>query len=667
MRPLVTLLLPLFAVLALAPLARAQSASNCDEIVQDWARACPDLRAACVRGAVCPPGSVILEAGCHSDDRLRVEVSHATPRVFKKVGDLGVSPVGSFPDWSRVAEGKRRVLDEVSACVAADPSLISAPATPKGSPVIQRPSAATGPSAAAPSAAQPPSRRAAAKGPPVPWRLLAGLALGALVCARRWRNADSDRRRTAIALALLYLGTLVLRRLIFPAAFHHMNGQGAFWIAIALDPDGDRTAYGPGYWELYGWLARLPFAGPEDLVLGAQAAMGALSPVCAWLIVREVGGSRALAWAGALLAAQSPILARISQSQSYYGTWSALLFVATAILLLGCPRKGERLRWFALSVLACGLVVAQAARVTPVGWVSAAVLPLAVLARPGEIGARLRWTVAAGLGIGAAVALTSGPAMLAVLRGALGAQWLPEVGAAGLESVGLVGPALLVAATVVLASRHRASAALRVLLACATLVAMEAANLIRAHPATFQRAFAAMWAPVLIALVAALVADLRARALRAAAAATLAFLAIRLSAATWREESELPTNVLEARWAEKWRKELPPGSTVVYLGRAGQHILGLPLYGAHSRVQIDPWVLTVGDPPPDLHPLGPNVHYYESSLCAAREARALCRAIRERHALVPIETRTLPARSSASTSLFEEPTLEVGLYRVQPP
>jgi hypothetical protein len=641
-RPLVTLLLALLAGLSFATAASAQTPSNCEQAVQTWARACPDLGAACVRGIVCPPGSVILEVGCHPDDLLRVEIARAGPRAFRQVGDVGVSPVGNFPDWSQVAEGKRRAFDEVSACLARDPSLIS-PAAPRAS-------------------GKPPAH-ARGSSPPWPWRLLLGLLLGAVVCAGRMRGVRN--RRTIGLLGLLFAGTLALRWLAFPAAFFHPNGQGAFWIACALDTDGSRFSYGPGYWEMFGWLARLPLASPEALVIGAQAALGALSPVCAWVVAREMGASRLLAWGSALVVAQSPILARISQSQSYYGTWASLLFVATAILMIGCPRKGEGRRRFALAVLAAGLVVAQAARVTPIGWTAASVLPLAVAARPGPLGARLRWAVAAAFGIGAVVAVTSGSAMLGVLRGPLGSQWLPETTARGLEPAELLRPALLVVAIIVLASRHRASAAVRVLAAAVTLLWMDATCMIRSHPAILQRAFEAMWAPVLVGLAAALVADLRARALRGAAAVGLVSWALVSSVRTWQVERELPTNVLEALWAEQWRGELPPGSTVVYLGRMGQHILVLPLYGEHTRVAVEPWVLAHDAPVPDLRQMGSNVHYYESSLCAGREARELCRALREQHGLVPIESRTLPARSSASTSFFEEDTVTVGLYRLQ--
>ncbi len=108
------------------------------------------------------------------------------------------------------------------------------------------------------------------------------------------------------------------------------------------------------------------------------------------------------------------------------------------------------------------------------------------------------------------------------------------------------------------------------------------------HPATFRRAFAAMWSPVLLALVAALVADLRTRTLQAACGTSVLAAALALHAATWRADTELPTNVLEIAWAEEWREELPPGAIVVYLGRAGRSVLALPLYGAHTRVKVEP-------------------------------------------------------------------------------
>lgn len=584
---------------------------------------------------------MVLEAGCAPDDPLRLEVSHATPRAFRKVGDLALSPVGQFADWSQVAASKQLVFNAAEACLARDPSLLSAPRPPS-------PSHPT---------SEPPSTDA-----PWPWRFLLGIALGRLACAPRLRRAPP--RTTALLLALS-ASVLILRALCLPLAFYHPNGQGAFWIGFALDANGRHASYGSGFRELYGLLAERTFASPETLVMGAQALLGALSPACAYGIARALGARRPLAWGAFGAVALSPLLARISQSQSYYGTFTSLLFLAAAILLCGVPDRSERPPRFVLAVIASGLLVAQAARVTPIGWLSAAILPLVILARPGPLRAQLRWTALAGAGIAATVALTSAPAMLGVLHGALGAQWLPRLTTSGASPRALLSALLPTALVLVLASRHRLHAATRALALLATLCLMDATCMVRGDPATFQRAFAAMWGPVLLALFVALLADLRTGPLRgAAAAASLAACAL-FHARTWREDTALPTNVLEARWAQAWRETLPRGAIVLHLARTGTHVLSLPLYGAHTRVGVEPWTLSADDPLPDLGALPPSVYYYHSSLCEAREARPLCARLLSRFGGAPLQTGTFPARASASTSFFEGPSVPVGLYRIQ--
>lgn len=495
------------------------------------------------------------------------------------------------------------------------------------------------------------------------WRLLLAVALGTGALLARPRR--SDARRTAAILLALWAGTLVLRALLFPFAFFHPNGQGAFWIGFALDEGGPDWAYGPGFRELFGWVAGRPEASPERLVFGAQAVGGATSAACAWVLGRELGGRRLLAWVGAAVVAASPILARVSQSQSYYATWTSLLFLAAAVLAAGTPRPGEGRLSFALAVSSAGLLVAQAARVTPIGWLSAAALPLIVFAGRGPLRRRLLLTGAAAGGIALVVAAASGRAMWGVLQGSLGARWLPEVRVAGLSDPGALLSVAPLVVVVVLASRDRMRAVLIAAALLATAYWMDRMCLVRSDPAPFQRAYAAMWAPALLGLSVALAGGLRTGTLRAVAAAALLGLALVGYGRTLRGDRELSTTELEALWAEEWRGRLPAGSTVVYLSRVGPHVLSLPLYGARSRVGVEPWTLSHEDALPALGHLGPDTYYYESSLCASREARDFCGRLRARHALERVEERTLPARAGAGGAFFEGAAVTVGLFRVR--
>lgn len=657
-----------------------------------------------------------------------MEMGRASARSFRAEGGVGLSPVGNYPDWKLVPEPKRRAFEQLAACAARDPSLI----TGEGAPPGRSPGAAPGslspdspspdsPSPGSPSPNSPspdsPARSGArstgdggAAGPPLPHRLILGAALGAAAIALRWR--ESRDLRLWVSLSALLAATLVVRLWLVPAAFFHPNGQGAFWVAFALQERGDLASYGPGFWEVFGRVARLPWASPERLVFGAQALLGAASPVFAWALAREAGAHRRIAWGVAAAVAASPLLARMSQSQSYYGVYTSLLFAAAALLMTGSPRQGtsgrppaddapapqgtsggppaedapapqgtsgrppaegarraQALR-FGLSVVAAGLLVAQAARVTPIGWLPAAAVPLVLLAKPGALAAKIRWTAIAALGIGAIVAATSGPAMASVLRGSLGAQWLPAVrpavGFAFSHDLQPIHAALAViaAASPVLASRRRAEAAARATALLALIAAADASCMVRADTATFQRAYFAMWAPAALPLVVALAADLRSARLRAIAIAASFSAAFALHVRAAREDLPLPTNVLEAAWMETLREALPRDATVVYLSRAGRSVLALPLY-VGTRVPGEPFTLGLDDALPEPSALGHDVYYYESSLCAAPEAEDACRTLRGRFGREVVATRTLPARSSAPTSFFRGPTVDVTLYRAR--
>src|SRR5262249_54463267 len=65
---------------------------------------------------------------------------------------------------------------------------------------------------------------------------------------------------------------------------------------------------------------------------------------------------------------------------------------------------------------------------------------------------------------------------------------------------------------------------------------------------------------------------------RIAAPLVIAGLAVVWSAASWRTMLVLPTDALEYRAAMAWRRELPSGAAVVYVGSSAYRALVLPLY-----------------------------------------------------------------------------------------
>lgn len=619
--------------------ASAQPRSACDSTVDAWVARCARLADDCVKAVLCPPGGVVLDSGCEPDGVLRVEVAEGGERSFRDVGAAGLSPVGSYSDWSSVDAGKRDRFEELAACLAADASL-----------VVEAPD---------PAAARTPAARD--RTPTVPWRVLLAVGLALTVAGERLKTREA--RRTALALVSLCVATFALRAWLAPWAFFHQNGQGAFWVAFALDPHGDRTSYGPGYSELFGWASRVFVANPERGVFGFQALLAATVPASGFVVLRGLGARRGIAALVALLLAASPTLARIAQSESYYATYTALLFAAAATFVVGAASSR---RSFALAVLSAGFFVAQVARVTPIGWTAAAVLPFVLLAREGSARERALRTLEAGLGIGLVVVLSSGPAMLGVLRGSVGRQWGPEVGLS-LRVLASSAPALvLVGAFLVAASRQRAATTLSLLGATVAAALFEVSFLVGASPPTVHHAFLAMWLVTGIALVAGVVRDLRAPELGRIVAGIALLALVATFPAQSRAAFTLPTDVLEARFVERLRDRLPPRSTVLYVGRSGLSVLTLPLYGGQGSARpTDPrgWSLRVEEPLPELGAERGPFFYYESSLCDLAEARAFCRRARERFSGRTVAERTLPLRNPYARYVHR--SLRVRLVRVR--
>jgi hypothetical protein len=201
---------------------------------------------------------------------------------------------------------------------------------------------------------------------PGPTATLGGALLVALAL-----SVVSTRSKKTLALgiaAFLAASALVLfvRKLLLPFAFFHQNGIGPSWIDVAL-----------------------------------------------------------ILFAGLML---DPVLVRVAHSESYFGIIIVFGCAAATLLLCGARRPDPKSATFVLAVLASGLFVAQAARVHPIGWVPLALVPLVVLLGPGLGKSRLLACAVAGLGIAIVVAVTTGPALWAVVHGTLGAQWMHRAG-----------------------------------------------------------------------------------------------------------------------------------------------------------------------------------------------------------------------------------------------
>lgn len=642
------------ALLTLGGVARAQGGdpSTCHPAVHAWASRC-SARGVRVEAFQCPDGSIILVDAAG----LRVELARDPRRGFRRAGAWGISPVGSFSDWNAVAPALRAALDQVVACAEGSP-------LPAAGEVSLRPSVRSSAGAGgdrhrdeAPTAWQ-----------CVPWLLLGALAL-ALAAGGPLRPRLAALRtaapwRRALVPAAIFAATLTLRARVSPAGFFHQNGHGPAWVAHTFT--GAHHDYGTGFREVFGAVVRLTPANPDGAVFALQSLLGAAAVVALWVTARAVGAPRSLALAAAFAAAVDPVLARASRSESHYAAQTSLLFIAGA--LLARATGPVRSRAFALLCVAAGLVLAQAMRMHPVAWVAAAVVPSVMLLGPGSLRRRVTRTAAGFALAGAACALFALATMRAVMGGQLGAQWAPRHAHAMLTAAqrGAL-PALALAVAAGLLARSPKRMIPRALTAVLVCAAASAANVLPPGgvPPWVGGAYVRLYAPVVVAAALAVAAEAlttRARALAASCAVALAGLLFTLARGP--ALTHLPTDAIEQRDAMAWRAQLPTGARVVYLERAGDHIVVLPLYAGLTPRGVHAVPLRTGEPPPALAAFGPTTYWYRSSVCASAQGAAWCDAIERANAMTPLWTKTLPASPSMPYLPYNADRVRVGLSRV---
>lgn len=649
-----------FFVLALAllvSLARPARAVPCGIGVSNWAQRCSKRIGLTVEPDHCAPGLAIVSISRERQPLLEVQVERAAPDSFERVGHFGLSPIGTFNHWNHQPEERRRALALLARCITADPSLplvgLRKDARPHSQPVgVFRPHTSGFPL--------------------LPWRLIFALVLAGAACVVALRRRAPTRRQwlTASLLVVSGIACFVFRWLLLPRAFFHQNGHGPEWVLYAFQNTLGLNHYGPGFPELFRLAAHLGSA-PEAGVFLEQALLGALGPAAAWVIARRSGASALLAAAIALGVAVDPTLARISQSESYLAVGASLLFIAAALLAYGAYRARVRSPRFLLSVAAAGLVVAQLSRVHPLLWFGAACLPAVVLVGQGRRRTRVVLTLAAAAGIAIVVALTTGPTLLAVLRGPLGHQWSGPTASRWSTAVVKrlpVAVGLLVLA-LVFGGRLRSTIAVAALW-CVHVFAHGLGATAGFPNLATESAFYRLFWPVLAAPVAALFARLprelrQQRRLGPLAVAVVAALGLIHSARSWHKLTELPTDAREQAWAQKWREKLPAGSVVAYLSQADKRDLVLPFYrGAHVYVRA--YRLRTDRAPPNLHALGTHVYYYHSSICSSKQGAAFCRRVERTAQLERIDSRHFPAIPSMCWDHYTENPVRVELFRVRP-
>jgi hypothetical protein len=571
-----------------------------------WLRGCRlDATPTTCAGAVAvvrftPDGAPALDVELRADGR-----------GFLTAGTVGLSPVVEVDDWGATPSAWRDAVAATATCARASP--------PPFEVGVERPAAASA-------------------GAPARWPVRGLLGLMLLVVAG-WRG----RRRLCAAVGRAGWGLVAsvpvvaaARALYAAPAFAHPNGQGPIWIDFALC---EPSTYGPGYAELFGWAARAAGTAPEAGVFLAMAALAALAPAATFLAARLAGGGRWVPGALALAVAVDPVALRLAGSEHYAGAIAALIGLAVVAALLGAV--GDRATR-ALAIVAAGLLAAQAARVHAMAWAPVALVPLVALAPSGSWRARGRRTATVAAGYLATVAVAAGPAIAEVLGSRLVREY--RGGALGaLIAVGPIALLLLVAALAALVAGPRRGAVAAILCGGALAVAQ---GLAAPQPdmALQWQAHLRLYAPIALVGVAVALGRPRGPAPIAPLLALAVVLVAGVHAVAVRGVIAPTTDALEQRWALSWRGELTADDRVLYVERAGDRVLRLPLsrcLAAHPRS-----LLVQGDAPPPPLPTTGRLFYVETSLCSTPEGAPRCAATRAQAAWRRLDGRTLPARPS---------------------
>lgn len=521
-----------------------------------------------------------------------------------------------------------------------------------------------------------PSRRRAQTKPrpQVPWALVGAFGCALIVVlplTRRLRRPGN--RATAMGLAVLALITFVFRRLAFPEAFFHQNGHGAMWIGYALENKG---SYGSGFFDVFNIPAVFGAGAPDHNVFVAHGVLASLAVVASWTLARAAGAPRPVAWAVAFVMAVEPNLGRLAQSESYFGVVAWLLLMAAALLASGARSGKVSSSRFVASVVGAGLLISQASVIHPISWLASAFIPLAAWVGPGALRRRTRMLLAATAGIGLVVLGWSGSEIFHILNaharfaGGYAHSAVSNIGGAFLAILAYVG--LLKALNrfpedgkvrrftrPALRWTLRLGALLVVVLVC------DALHQLRGLTPWVRRAWWVPYLPALIAAGASLAMGLRDRVLARGVGALVVAAGIVFSAVGWREQTLLPTDALEARFATTWRETLPSDAIVLHIERAKERISVLPVYRVFGAT-----VISI-DLDGNLTPLAPAIsaatHYHRSSLCSTPQAEAFCKKLESRWVLEPVAVTELPAIPSFPRMHYTEDSVRVGVYRIARP
>jgi hypothetical protein len=487
----------------------------------------------------------------------------------------------------------------------------------------------------------------------VEWTMPAAVALLFLALRRR-RSLPPSGFLSAVVVAAV---ALVLRLALGPWAPLHVNGHGPRFVAGAVNHPADIAAYGPGYSEIFGPVAALLPSNPDWAIFACNALFSALVPPLVLAIGRMTGVARGPAFVAAMLLAIDPIAIRMGATEAYFAAIGFLGTAASAALLLALFEMEAGGRWRATGVLvAAGLLLAQAARIHPCGWVVMATVPFVVLA--GDAGSwrrRALMCVAAAAVSGGVLLLTSASVLLDVLG---------NIRSGAVFSPGLPSAWPLVA--VVLPGILYARLAPRPWLALPAAISVTALLMTRhGFDASWiwAQSYSRLWLalPLIATLACVPPALLRRRWVTLAAATVVVLAWIRLGLPVIAARS---TEQLEYRWVRAQLRRVPSACRIVHLAFAGKRGLALPTYVGPARAAV---AMDLRRPDTIEAALSPAacLYYVHSSLCSTVDGRPGCEAIERRLTLRPIARATFSGAGEFDTFSHDGDAVETIIARVE--
>jgi hypothetical protein len=483
---------------------------------------------------------------------------------------------------------------------------------------------------------------------PLNWLLVGVTLLMLVVGITRSRPAPTDLAYAgglfAVALALrLLLGAY--------GPFHH-NGQGGLWLQGAIGEPSVLSSFGPGYSELFRPLARLFPGAPDTAIFVANAVFSALAPALAYALGRMAGAAPLSALVVASLLAGDPVALRMAATESYLPSIIALTLAVGVLVAAAARLEEDRQRVTAALLLAAACMIgAQVIRIHPTAWIPVALAPLAAsaLGTPMPWRRRVGYAAAAGALVGTTILVVSGTVVRGVFDALSSGVIMRPNGSGTSMVVPLVVLGLVAALLAFTPARWLALIALPHLVVC--LYTRDNFDISPIWQQAMDRLFVTV--PL---MTLALVLPRREAPLVFGAVA----IALLGGLSTVRART---TEHYESRWLREALRAVPPECQILYLGRADDTTLFLPVFPPHGNMSTSNQ--GIGDT--RRNAAGDDCAYYvHDSLCSTPEGRPPCEALERQLGVTQGRPVSLPAIPGHVNQSYLTPRVTVWMTRLSP-